>query len=153
MAQLLLSSSFVSKSRQILRIPVVTAIAFALLYYSIAWVVLRCPHQENQTGEIGFLDPGSYAAEIVPLAQEPRQANIECTGPAYETESLAGSTTLPELVRLSRGIASEAKVLLPLPRIVDDTVGDLWLRILFQGASPPFLFDIPRYLSLSVLRV
>jgi hypothetical protein len=48
-------------SRSFIKTSALAAVSLALLYYNVAWAVLRCPHQENHPDhEIVFFQTGSY---------------------------------------------------------------------------------------------
>ena len=118
------------------------AVSLALLYYSVAWAVLRCPHQESHQGH----------EFVVYEAPSHRQVNLDCAGPEYHTEWLAGPSTTSELLRHTRDVASHVNVLFGLSSLALDQVGDVWLMILPDKVSVTSPFGLPRYLSLSVLR-
>ncbi len=137
-----------------IKVLVFAAVSLVLLYYNVAWAVLRCPHEENHPDlEVVSYDAGLYAAEISHSGPSRRQLNLDCTGPNYHTELLAGPSSTSELLRLTREIASRANVFFGLSRFALDLVGDIWRIALshnFSSASLPFA--LPRYLSLSVFR-
>lgn len=119
------------------------AVSFALLYYSVSWAVLRCPHFDNpQVQEIA-----AYEAELAHY-----HANLDCAGPKYHTEFLAGPSSASELLRFTR-YATHGTVFpgipnLGLSRFESDS------GITLSKVSPAYLpFDLPRYLSLSVFRL
>lgn len=118
-------------------------ISLALLYYSVAWAVLRCPHQENHQGhEIAVYEPGPSH----------RHVNLDCTGPRYHTEFLAGPSTNSELLRLTRGVASHG-IFVGFSGFALNQIEDVWrIALSDQVSSAALPFDLPRYLSLSVLR-
>jgi hypothetical protein len=130
-------------NRPLFKRTALAAVSLALLYYSVAWAVLRCPHQESHQGhEIAVYEGPSQ-----------RQVNLDCTGPEYHTELLAGPSTTSELLRHTRDVASRVNVLFGSSSLALDQVGDVWLNTLFDkvsSATSPF--GLPRYLSLSVLR-
>src|SRR5918996_2540017 len=70
-----------------------TAVSFALLYYNVAWAVLRCPHQENhEAQELAAYELGSSHPDV----------NIDCTGPKYHTEFLAEPSKNSGVIQLAR---------------------------------------------------
>lgn len=131
---------------------VVLIVSLVLLYYSIAWAVLRCSHQETHPDhEVVLYDTGPLTTEVSLSSRSHGQPNLDCIGPKYHTELLAGTSTTSELPRLTRDVASRGSVLLALSRIARDPAQDLGQKGLFiRGSSPAF--DVPQYLSLSVLR-
>ena len=132
-------------NRRFAKRTLLTAVSLALIYYNVAWAVLRCPHQENHHGkDIAFTvsDHTSHAHDD--------QVTIDCSGVKYHTEALAGPSPAPELFGPS-GLVVSALDILPSLTTVADQQQQRFLRPLFiGGSSPPF--RVPQYLSLSVLR-
>lgn len=135
--------------RPFIKTSIVGIIFLALLYYSVAWAVLRCPHQENHLDQEAALYDIN-AVEISILLDE-HQANIDCTGPKYHTESLAGSSAATEILRLTRDFDSQVDAFPTLPHITRGQLGDVW-ALFYNGSSSIILIHLPRYLLLSVLR-
>jgi len=122
-----------------------SAIALVLVYYSVAWAVLRCSHDDDfATFEAS--NASAYGARH-------GGAHLDCMGSEYHTETLSG-VPLEQRV-LSAGIASRATDLSNLQgtgRVDND--GNLWLSALFDhGSVPSGRIDLPLYLSISVLRI
>ena len=117
----------------------VTLTAFVLLYYSVAWAVLRCAHEEyDSSQEVATL--GYTPSAPIPL-------NFECGGPNYHTEMVATSLSPPQLERLTASFIFRLKASLTLPRFSTNGWGDLWLRAVFENLSSlSFLTGLPRYL-------
>jgi hypothetical protein len=124
----------------------VILIAFVLLYYSVAWAVLRCAHEEYDSSQ-----------DVAPLGYTPSAPiplNFDCGGPNYHTELLAASLCLSQLERLTAAIVFRVNAFLTLRTFSRSGEGDLWLRAVFESPSAlSFLTGLPRYLSISVLRV
>jgi hypothetical protein len=139
MACFMLTQTYMA--RRLSKYSVVTVVSFVLLYYSIAGAVLRCLHDvynSDQETEISYQNPG--------------HVNFECVGPEYHTEPLAGSAPL-ESYRFIADFTSHVDDLL-LRNPSGDGESAVWRRAVFQGSSPhSSLNSIPRYLSLSVLRI
>lgn len=133
---------------------IVVTLALTLLYYGVAWAVLRCPHQENHLDhEPALYDTTSYKAEVSFPFPDHDQASLDCTGPSYHTEFLAGAAAGSELLRLTRDSPSRGNILLPLLGAERNQAGYISRKAVFdKGSSPNFLIDLPRYLSLSVFR-
>jgi hypothetical protein len=118
----------------------VAAVGVVLIYYNVAWAVLRCPHQENQSQEIAVYDPDSWH----------RHVNIDCTGPEYHTEFLAGPSTNAELLQLTRDVAFDSFFGLS----GHARAGSASLLVLSEELSSAALpVGPPRYISLSVFRL
>ena len=141
-------------SRHRLKIFLVSFVSFVLLYYSVAWAVLRCFHIEAYENYQVALDTGEHV--IGSNLASPKYAHeyLDCMGSNYHTESLAGSSVPSELLRQMRDVSVHTNVLLPLSSAPLDQAGDVWLSAVFDKvSSPPLAIDLPRYLSLSVLRL
>lgn len=118
------------------------AVGLVLLYYNVAWAVLRCPHQENQSQEITAYEPDSWH----------RHANLDCTGPKYHTEVLAGPSN-SEVLRLAGVIASQGNLFVGFADPALKQIEDFSPLPLFDDRSSTGLpFGLPRYISLSVFR-
>ena len=84
----------------------------------------------------------------------PTPLNFECGGPNYHTELLATSLSRPQFERPTAAIIFRVNASLTLPTFSRSGRGDLWLRAVFENLSSlSFLTDLPRYLSISILRV
>lgn len=118
-------------------------VSFVLLYYSVAWAVLGCSHDEEDPGhEIALVD--GHAGPL----------NLECVGSDYHTELMAGSSSRSELHRLKLDIAPDANGFLTCRTVSGQGAGDVWRRAAFEILSPlSFPIGLPRYLSLSTLRI
>jgi hypothetical protein len=141
-------------NRPLVKTPVVMIISLVLLYYSVAWAVLRCPHQENHLDhEPALYNTTSYKAEVSSAFPDHDQASLDCTGPSYHTEFLAGAAPGSELLRLTRDVPSRGNILLPLLRTERNQAEYVSRKAVFDKGFPHnFLIDLPRYLSLSVFR-
>jgi hypothetical protein len=141
-------------SRLRFQIFLVSLISFIMLYYSVAWAVLRCVHsdaQENYQVTLSNADTlsGSHLAS-------PNHAHeyIECMGSEYRTELLAGFSLPSGLMRQMRGVVahggdSSLSSIVPQSQAVN-----FWLSAVFKKlSSVSVLIHLPRYLSLSVLRL
>lgn len=118
-------------------------VSFVLLYYGIAWAVLGCSHdEEDPDREIALVD-----GHAVPLS-------LECVGSDYHTELMAGSSSPSKLHRLKRDIAPDTNGFLTHRTVSGQGAGDVWRRTVFEVLSPlSFPIGLPRYLSLSTLRI
>ena len=140
-------------NHRFIKTSVIATISLVLLYYSVAWAVLRCPHQENHSDqEAALYDSSSHAADIS-ISFEEHQANIDCTGPKYHTEWLVGSSGPSEILCLTGDFGPYVDAFPAFPRVVRGQLADVWLRALFdKGSSSTIQIHLLRYLSLSVLR-
>ena len=142
-------------SRSFIKTSALAAVSLALFYYNVAWAVLRCPHQENHPDhEVVFFQTGSYPDGVSFPFRSQDPANLDCSGPDYHTELLAGPSTVSELLRLTRDVSSRVNLLFVWSNFALDQIMD---------ARPPASFDrmssltlllvVPRYISLSVFRL
>jgi hypothetical protein len=142
-------------NRRFLKTPVASVIAIVLVYYSVAWAVLRCPHAEDHTGSetaVSVADMHQRDFSLWP-PNHPR-ADIECLDSSYHTETLAGPSARSQMKTLAADIASYVNTFLTLNDIAQAASENLGLTTLFdRGFASTFPIDSPRYLSLSVLRI
>jgi hypothetical protein len=142
-------------NRRFLKISVASVIAIVLVYYSVAWAVLRCPHAEDHTGSetaVSVADMHQRDFSLWP-PNHPR-ADIECLGSNYHTETLAGSSAPSQMKTLTADVTSRVNEFLTLHGSAETASDDLWLTAPFdRGSASTFPIDSPRYLSLSVLRI
>jgi hypothetical protein len=138
-------------NRHYMKTAVVSLLSFILLYYSVAWVVLSCFHEDDNAHHPAIvsvtdaLDGNSY------LPSPGRDhVNVDCLDSDFHTESLAGGSASSQLtVRVGRA-ASQGMDDLTLA-LAAAQARRLWLKAVLDRF--PFLIDLPRYLSLSVLRI
>ena len=141
-------SSRVGMSRHYIKTGLVSLITYVLLYYSAAWAVLRCFHDEDHSTDIAAVSASDLHAKDAHLPFSRHvQASLDCLGSNYRTESLAGPSSLTELHRLTSRLASRVTDDLTLPGLAAD--GSKGIRL------SPVIFQThpPRYLSLSVYRI
>ena len=131
-------------------------IALVLVYYSVAWAVLRCFHDDDFANtETAMFDASSYSAGSFYSFQSQDGAHLDCMGSDYHTETLAGFAA-PHQERLSStDIASHVS---DLSNLYDtgtaENDGNLWLSALFDdGPVHSSRIGLPLYLSISVLRI
>ena len=127
---------------------VVSVLTFVLLYYSAACAVLRCFHDEDHSTEAAFVPASDLHAKHahLPISHH-AQANLDCIGSNYHTESLAGPASPTELHRLTSRLASRVTDDLTLPGLAADGSRGIRLSPVIFQAHPP------RYLSLSIFRI
>ena len=140
---------------QFAKIFVVVTVSFVLLYYSVAWAVLRCSHDEDQSHQEAFLYNGDASSqELHYSSPKPVPLNLECVGLDYHTELMAESSSPSELHRLKRDIAPDANGVLTHRTVSEYGASDALLRAVFENLSSlSFPAGLPRYLSLSTLRI
>ena len=139
--------------RHYMKTGVVSLLTFVLLYYSVAWVVLSCFHEEDNGHHPAIISVND-ALDGNTYLPFPRHAhvNVDCLDSDYHTESLAGPSSSTQLSArvaptVSHGINDLTLALAARARW-------LWLKAAFDRfPANGFLIDLPRYLSFSVLRI
>jgi hypothetical protein len=130
-------------NHHLLKSLVAMVVAFVLLYYSVAWAVLRCSHDGDDSDH-----------EVALLNGDPVHLNLECVGPDYHTESMAGSSSPSQFDRLMPEVTRHVNDFLTLQTGSGDAASDVWLRAVFETSpSLAFLIGLPSYLFLSILRI
>ena len=132
-----------------------SVLSMLLLYYSVAWAVLRCVHDEDRVvTETSVSVAGLHQSDFLTSPLIHPDADIECMGLTYHTETLARPSGLRQLTFLSADITSRANGLLILHDVAEPATKNLWRSALFDHSSTLlFPTHTPRYLSLSVLRI
>jgi hypothetical protein len=138
--------------RPILKTSICAFITLVLVYYSVAWAVLGCLHDEDFANTLAAASALSDVAFRKDLAN-PSPTYFDCMGADYQTEVLGGVSAPVEL-RLSRSELVYHSPVLATPRSVRGTIGNLWLSALFDDvAMQCSRIAFPLYLSISVLRI
>jgi hypothetical protein len=134
---------------------VVSLVSFALLYYSVAWAVLRCSHEEEHGHhQVGLYNADAHATGSPVASPNYVQAHLDCVAPDYHTELLAGPSSPSQVQRWATHINSHVTDFLSSLSLAEAWAPDLWLRTAFEKPSRLIsLVDSPLYLSLSILRV
>ena len=128
-------------SRQFVKF-LVLVLSLMLLYYGVAWSVLRCSHDEDAVHEATLLNG------------DPVHLDLECVGPNLHTETLAAASSVPQGDRLMLRVTRSVNDFLTLHSQPGDAESDVWLRAVFEmSPSLAFLIGLPSYLFLSVLRI
>jgi len=142
-------------NRPFIKTSVVTLISLVLLYYSVAWAVLRCLHDEHHANsEITLSDIDQHNKGILLSSPSRAYAYLDCMGPDYHTESLAGSSSLSQLQWLTVNITSRLDTIQSGQNVAAEHARDIWLRAVFDRLSPATLPpNSPRYHYLSSLRI
>ena len=146
---------------------VISLVSFVLIYYSTAWAVLRCVHEEGRSDHAVALADSRLGARLSNIAHNNVHANnayrssssypgtyIDCLNLAYHTESLGGPSSPPQLQRWMSYINPHPADFLSSLDVTEDWARDVWLRFVFE--RPPgltFFLDSPLYLSLSIFRI
>lgn len=82
-----------------------------LLYYSVAWAVLKCFHHENESGAVAaVLVKLVGERQFVPLLVPQSGTDLDCVGSNYHTETLAGSSVPSRLATVAAGSSNVNRV-------------------------------------------
>ena len=138
-------------NRSILKTTISSFIALVLVYYSVAWAVLRCSHDEDFAHTEAAVSDASVHSTGLPYSERQGGAHLDCLGSDYHTETLGAFLGPLQERLLSTDIASRVTDLSIVHSGTEN--GNLWLRVLFDGFARAHSIGPPRYLSLSVLRI
>lgn len=154
MARFLLISKL-TMTRHLLRNVIAIAISFVLLYYGIAWAVLRCSHNaEHSDHAVATEDVDANHKDLHDASLNPGHLDLESVGPDFHTEAMAEASSPPQLDRFLLDITPHVNDFLTLRTVTGDAATDIWLRAVFQTPLPlAFLIGLPSYLFLSILRI
>jgi hypothetical protein len=129
-------------------------IALVLVYYSVAWAVLRCSHDEDfAITAAAVSDAGAHIAGSSYSLQSQDGAHLDCLGSDYHTETLGGFSASLQQRLLFTDSASHVTNSSILHGAGTAESGNLWLRAMFDGPTRAHPIGPPRYLSFSVLRI
>ena len=130
-------------NHHLLKSLVAVVVAFGLLYYSIAWAVLRCSHDGDDSDH-----------EVTLLNGDPVHLDLECVGPNFHTEAMLETSSSPQLGRLMAEVTRYVNDFFTLQTQPGEAASDIWLRAVFERSpSLAVLIGLPSYLFLSVLRI
>ena len=134
---------------------VATFLASVMLYYSVAWAVLRCCHEEEHASvEASLSEPDlhdGHSSHVSWPGHAPTQ--IDCLVFEYHTEILASPASPPQFHRITAAVTPYLDNFL-FPTSLPDNHNRNLLKNAFTRGSPLFeLSDPPLYLSLSSLRI
>jgi hypothetical protein len=147
-------TSNLGMSRYFVKTSVVTLVSFVLLYYGVAWAVLRCAHDADYSDHGIAQYANVNKNDFHQLARRDVHADFGCFGRDYHKESMAGSSSGSRQQRLTPTIDSNVTDFLTLRTVAGDRTIDLAPGIIFERLSSPFfLGGLPVYLSLSILRI
>jgi hypothetical protein len=136
------------------KIFLVTLISFVMLYYSVAWALLRCVHSDADENYQVVLNTGESLSGSHLAALNQALEYLKCMGSEYHTEFLAASSLPSGLLRQLRGTAAHVDDSLPSSIVSQSQAVNFWLSAVFKELSSVTVpIHLPRYLSLSVLRL
>ena len=121
----------------------VVVISVMLLYYSVAWAVLRCCHDGDDSEQ-----------EIALINGNPVHLDFECVNPNFHTEAMLETSSSSQLSRLMPEVTRYVNDFFALQTREGEAASDIWLRAVFERSpSLAFLIGLPSYLVFSVLRI
>lgn len=126
-------------------------LAFVLLYYSAAWAILRCYHDDTHDEEISVASEAQGKEDHL-LLPRPKAMEIHCLDFEFQSQALATPPSPQSLRAESRGGIYAHKPLAVQLTIDLRSSGPSWIR---NRGSPPILMPSDRsvYLVLSTLRI
>lgn len=130
-------------------------VVFMLLYYGVAWAVLRCSHDaEHSDHAVAMENVDGTHQHFHEASLNPVNPDLECVGPDFHTEAMAEASPPPKLDGLTQDITPHLNNFLTLQAAIGNAVTYFWLRAVFERyRSPGFLIGLPSYLFFSVLRI
>jgi hypothetical protein len=140
-------------NRYFFKSSIALVVSFVLLYYSVAWAVLRCSHDEEfLEQEVALQNNADRDLHYMP--SNAAFLNLECVCPDYHTELMAGGSSPSQLQGSMPDMTSNIDGFVMFPTGSGYRASDSWLRAVFEKlSSPVFPIGLPRYLSLSNLRI
>jgi hypothetical protein len=142
-------------NRQHVKAFLATFLASMLLYYSAAWAVLRCCHDEERASlEESVSKDHSHDGLHSHLSwpsHAPRQ--IDCPDFGYQTEVLAGPASPPQFHWVTAAVATYANDFFVLKSLADGHRKNLLRNVFTRGLPPAEPVDRPLYLFLSSFRI
>jgi hypothetical protein len=142
-------------SRPHLKTFVATFLASVLLYYSAAWAVLRCCHEEKhasvEASVSGYDMDDGHSSQLSWPSHALSQ--IDCLDFEYHTESLASPAAPPQLHRATAAITPYPNDFFVLKSLPDSYKRNLLRNVFTRGSPLSELSAPPLYLSLSGMRI
>lgn len=134
---------------------VATFLASVLLYYSAAWAVLRCCHQEEHASLEASLSEYDLHDRLYSHLSWPSHAptQIDCLDFEYHTEILAGPASSPQFHRVTAAVTPYPNDFFVLKSLPDSHKRNLLRNVFTRGSPLSELLDPPLYLFLSSLRI
>jgi hypothetical protein len=142
-------------NRQRLKTFLATFLASMLLYYSAAWAVLRCCHEDGPASvEQSMSADDLYDGLQIDISRSRHApSQIDCLDFGYQTEVLAGPVSPPHFHRVTAAVTPHANDFFDLQSLADGHRKNLLRNVFTRGSPPVEPSDPPLYLSLSSLRI
>jgi hypothetical protein len=133
---------------------VISIVSFVLLYYSAAWAVLRCVHEEGHSDHaVALVDTDVRDNNAYPQSPSHAETHIDCLNLTFHTESLAGPSSSPQLQSWETQTDSPVADFLTSPSVTNSAEHPSLRTVFERSPGLTFLLYSPLYLSLSILRV
>lgn len=138
-----------------LKMFVATFLASVLLYYSAAWAVLRCCHEDELSSvEAGLSEYELHDGHSSHLSRpSPAATEIDCLVFEYHTEILTVPASPPQFHRVTAAVTPYSNSFFVLKSLPDSHSRNLLRNVFTRGSPLSELSDLPLYLSLSSLRI
>ena len=131
---------------------IVSLLSSVLLYYSAAWAVLKCFHEGDHSDRPAVVSvTDAHGGDTYPLFSRGAHAKLDCLGFDFHTESLGGPSASTQVYDAAVRAVSQVSSDFTLRALAAERARWLWLKAAFPSTT--FLIDLPRYLSLSHLRI
>jgi len=142
-------------NRRFVKSLIVSFVSLMLLYYGAAWAMLRCLHDDDHsTTPVQISETGARIEATYAQSRSEDPGDLACIGFDYHAESLAGPSSSSQLQRWAALIVAHVTGFSIPDGIAAGGARIRSLRAVFDGiAYPVYLLDLPRYLSLSALRI
>jgi hypothetical protein len=117
--------------------------------------MLRCLHDEDHsTTPVQITETDARFEFLCAQLHGGNPGNLECIGFDYHAESLAGLSSSTQVQRWTARIVARVTGFSIPGGVAAGGAGSRSLRAVFDGnACPVHFLDLPRYLSLSTLRI
>jgi hypothetical protein len=142
-------------NRQHVKTFLATFFASMLLYYSAAWAVLRCCHDDEHASFEESASKNDLHGGLHSHLSRPSHAptQIDCLDFGYQTEVLAGPTSPPHFHRVTAAVTPSANDFFVLKSLADGHRENLLSNVFTRRSPAAESSDPPLYLSLSTLRI
>ena len=132
-----------------------TFLVSMLFYYSAAWALLRCCHEDEPANVEQSMSADDLHGGLHLHLSRPSQAptQIDCLDFEYQTAVLASPASAPQLHRGTATVARYANGFFVLKSLGDGHRKSLPRNVFTRGSSPDKPSDPPLYLSLAALRI
>lgn len=141
-------------NRHFIKSLTVATVSFVLLYYSVAWAILRCHHDEKHAVFEASLLEHDRHDQLSPHFSAPSHASgeIDCLEFEYHFELLTGPASPLRNYRATTGAARYLSYLFTYENQLDGQRENI-LKCVFARGSTPKPSDPPPYLFFSTLRI